>query len=92
MTEFHCLNCRAEMNTFASLGGIDYSTPGPAAGDLAICLQCGGVMKLDNNGLRPMSKEEWDEITADKNFMRVARQLVAEAVAISRAMRRARDN
>jgi hypothetical protein len=56
------------MNTLGT--GRPHVEARPSPGDAAVCINCGGVMMLDDQ-LRPrgMSDEEMDELAADREFM-----------------------
>ena len=63
-----CLNCGAPMNM---LGTADVEVEAkPEPGHVAVCIKCGGVMKLDQDlRLRGMSAQEMDELVADREWM-----------------------
>jgi hypothetical protein len=66
--ESRCLNCHALMNSLGT-GRRDVEAS-PSPGDVAVCIECGCVMKLDDRlRLRGMSEEEMDELTADREWM-----------------------
>lgn len=73
--EYRCLNCQNIMNAFATQ---DPTGGRPLAGDVAVCLKCLCVMKVNDqeNGLRGMSQEEWEIIVNDRGFMQLMGQLI----------------
>jgi len=63
-----CLNCKAVMNALGTADRTVEASPSP--GDIALCVKCGAVMKLDEKlRLRGMSDDEMDELTADHEWM-----------------------
>jgi hypothetical protein len=63
-----CLNCKAVMNALGT--GDRRVAAEPSPGDIALCIKCGAVMKLDDQlRLRGMSDEEMDELTRDREWM-----------------------
>lgn len=63
-----CLDCHALMDALGT-GDRDVEAQ-PNPGDVAVCIKCGAVMKLDNNlRLRGMTDAEMDELIADRQFM-----------------------
>jgi hypothetical protein len=75
--ESRCLNCGARMDGLGT-GDRDVEAK-PEPGDVAVCIKCGAVMKLDENlRLRGMTEAEMDELTADRAWMdEVARMVRA---------------
>jgi hypothetical protein len=72
--ECRCLSCGRPMD---ALGTPDGAEAKPAPGDIAVCLRCGAVMKLDENlKLRGMTEAEMDELVADQAWMDEVAQLV----------------
>jgi hypothetical protein len=75
VTESKCLNCGKLMD---ALGTGDRNIEAkPEPDDIAICIKCGAVMKLDDSlRLRGMTKSEMDELVADKEWMNQIARIV----------------
>lgn len=66
--ESRCLACGYRMNAVGSAQAGVEARPEP--GDVAVCIACGAVMKLDDHlRLRGMSEPEMDALVGDKAWM-----------------------
>jgi hypothetical protein len=58
-----CIECGVHLDTVSSL---DHTVARPKPGDPIACLECGAVMTMENDKIRPFTIEEADSLLADK--------------------------
>lgn len=75
--ESNCLNCGALMSALGTGDRAVEARPEPGDANVAVCINCGAVMMLDEQlRLRGMTEEEMNELTSDRAFMdQVARMV-----------------
>jgi hypothetical protein len=63
-----CLNCRAQNDGATGASNEDSA---PVEGDYAICVYCKSLQKFGPGceTFLPLTKEEWEEISQDADFM-----------------------
>jgi hypothetical protein len=72
--ECHCLACGHKLNAFNALNTAEPPKPG----DLALCMRCGAVMKIDVDlTVRGLTRTEMDDLCNDPETMRYLEKQVA---------------
>ncbi|HTA46415.1 MAG TPA: hypothetical protein VK789_28425 [Bryobacteraceae bacterium] len=62
----NCLNCNLELD---SLSTLDNTVPHPKRGDPVVCLHCGAVATFDNGRVRPLTKQEIEDLMCSTRTM-----------------------